>query len=484
MRVPCLKDTVPPTIVFESSVASYYDERGMQLASAAVPPVFVWPSGVQKSPVVPGPASIWKSNARLSGGSDISAAEIEGPNARNVPFLQISIPVNPATDAPISSVTYSITVQPTGPTSTGSLFPAARTAAAVQYFDLLFTTETVPTLAIATGSPIGLKATITATDAAGNVTTKLIETGTADSITFHVVGAPLLFVEDTSYSNSGDARSIYPFSLLGATYANKFGGSNGGELARVARFRVLNPHPVAVPFTVAFAAFAAAGVEEWDDLVWSAGTRQWDVRGGGCEPADISPCLDFFHPNQPYQTTPGGSFSCEAAVNPQSHANPSAQVFSSTAGQLSAWNSGNESAAAQSYGNRVLVPAAFGTGPGSIVLYVGRPFGSFGLPPYVFTTLANPDGISRYYRFVQDTYLRGALVSQSDCDCDMSRPPICAKTEVHDFTQRRWTQALTAASETYSGTFSVTTFALVAPNQDLGEGAAAQNITFSGGKTY
>ena len=64
-------------------------------------------------------------------------------------------------------------------------------------------------------------------------------------ITFHIVGAPLFIAEDTSYSGAGDGRSIYPFTLASGTYGNKFSGSNGGELARVARFRVFNPHPVA-----------------------------------------------------------------------------------------------------------------------------------------------------------------------------------------------------------------------------------------------
>ena len=484
LKLPCLKDTVAPTIVFESSVSSYFDERTMQLASGAVPPVFVWPPGTQKSPVVPGPGSIWKSNVRLSGGSSLSAADLEGPNVQNVPFLQISVPVNPATDAPISSVTYSITVQPSGPTSTGSLLPAARTAPAAQYFDLPFTSETVPALRTVTASPVGLVALVIATDAAGNVTTKQIETGTASTLAFHIVGAPLFLAEDTSYSGAGDGRSIYPFTLASGTYGNKFSGSNGGELARVARFRVFNPYAVGVPFAATFASFVASGVEQWDDLVWSVGVLQWDIIGGGCEPVDPSPCPKFFNPNQPYQPSVGGPFSCEAASNPQSHPNPGVQVFSSNAGLLSAWNSGNESVAAQSYGTRFLVPAAFGTGPGSVVVYVGRAFGAFGLPPYVFTTLGNPDGMSRYYRFLQDAYLRGALVSQSSCDCDTSRPPICAKSEVHDFTQRRWTQALTAASETYSGGLSVTTYALVAPNQDLGEGDGAQTIPFAGGKTY
>jgi len=484
VKLPCLKDTVPPTIVFESSVASYFDERTMQLASGAVPPVFVWPPGTQKSPVVPGPGSIWKSNVRLSGGPSVSAAELEGPNAQNVPFLQISVPVNPATDAPISSVTYSITVQPSGPTSTGSLLPAARTAPAAQYFDLPFTSETVPALRTVTASPVGLVALVIATDAAGNVTTKQIETGTASTLAFHIVGAPLFLAEDTSYSGAGDGRSIYPFTLSSGTYGNKFSGSNGGELARVARFRVFNPYAVGVPFAATFASFVASGVEQWDDLVWSVGVLQWDIIGGGCEPVDPSPCPKFLNPNQPYQLSVGGPFSCEAASNPQSQPNPGVQVFSSNAGLLSAWNSGNESVAAQTYGTRFLVPAAFGTGPGSVVVYVGRAFGAFGLPPYVFTTLGNPDGMSRYYRFLQDAYLRGALVSQSSCDCDTSRPPICSKSEVHDFTQRRWTQALTAASETYSGGLSVTTYALVAPNQDLGEGDGAQTIPFAGGKTY
>jgi hypothetical protein len=486
LKLPCLKDTVPPTIVFESSVASYLDERPMQLASSAVPPAFIWPPGTQKSPVVPGPESIWKSNVRLSGGQNIAAVEIEGPNAQNVPFLQISIPVNPASDAPISSVTYSITVQPSGPTSTGSLLSAARTAATVQYYDLPFTSETVPALTTATSSPLGLQVSITATDAAGNVVTVPVRVGAQDAIVFHIVGAPLFFLEDIGYSSSGDARSIYPFSLAGATYANKFSGSNGGEPARVARFRVFNPYPVAVPFTATFAAFLAAGVEEWDDVVWSVGSRQWDVLGGGCEPPiPSSPCLSSANQDQPYQTTPGGSFACEVDSNPQSHSNPAAQVFASTAGQILVWNSGNESVPAQTYGARVLVPPSFGTGAGSVVAYVGRPFGTYGLPSYLFTTLGNPDGISRYYRFLQDTYLRGALVSQSKCNCDIeTKPPICDETEIRDFTQRRWTRTLTAANETYSGTLTVTTYALVAPNQDLGEGNLTQAITFAGVKNY
>ena len=175
---------------------------------------------------------------------------------------------------------------------------------------------------------------------------------------------------------------------------------------------------------------------------------------------------------------------CEVDSNPQSHSNPQAQVFSTGAGQISAWNSGNEAIAAQTYGNRILVPPAFGAGSGSVVVYVGRPFRTFGLPPYLFTTYGNPDGLGRYYRFLQDAYVRGRVISKSKCNCDpTTKPPTCDETEVDAFDQRRWTLALTAASESYSGSLTTTSYALIAPNQDLGEGLA-QSVTFAGGKTY
>jgi hypothetical protein len=483
LRLPCLKDTVAPTLVFESSVGSYLDERSMTLASSAVPAVYVWPPGTARSPVLPGASSVWKSVVRLSGGADLSAADLEGANARNVPFLQVSVPVNPTTDAPMASVTYSIQVLPSGPTSTGPLLAAARTAPAVQYFDLPLTLETIPALGSITASPVGLSVSVTATDAAGNVTTKNIETGTVDSLAFHILGAPLYVAEDTAYPGEGDPRSIYPFTLAAGTYGSKFSGNNGGELARLARFHVFNPHPVTVPFVATVTGFGASGVEEWDDRVWSAGTTQWDVLSGDCTAVDALPCVGTSVTPEPYQASPGGAFLCEADTNPQSQPNPATQVFSTGTGQRSVWAAGNESVPAGTYGDRILVPPAFGAGAGSVVVYVGRPFGSFGLPPYTFTTLGNPDGVARYYRFVQDAYVRGALLSQSECNCDSEHPPVCSQTEVHAFDQRRWTRSLTAASETYSGSMSVTSYALVGPTQDLGEGAA-QAVPFSGGKTY
>jgi hypothetical protein len=487
LRLPSLKDTAPPTITQDFSVGSYLDERGLQLTSAAVPPRFAWTGSPHKAAVGPGTdAAIWKSAVRLSWGSQPpTGAELETSNPANVPFVQIGIPFNATTDAPITSVTCQIGVNG-GPPATGALVPAGKSSPGILYFDLPFTLETLPALALTLVSPVVFSVTITAIDAAGNATTQLLgssESSAGTSFYFHILGPPLYVEEDGSYSASGDPRSIYPFALADGTYAGKFSGSNPGELARVARFRVFNPHAVTVPFVPSVSSFLATGTEEWDDLVWPMGTREWDVSGGGCQKAEISPCSEDLLAPQPYQLVPRSPFLCEATSAPASHPNPAAEMFSTSAGLVSAWSSGNE-VPAQGYANRILVPPALGSGPGSVVVYVGRPFGSFGLPPYVWTTDGNPDGVPRFIRHLQDAYLVGALVSRSRCNCDTAtRPALCDETEVHTFEQRRWTQALTAARENYSGSFTVVPYARVAPERDLGEGVP-RSVSFAGSKSY
>ena len=487
LRLPCLKDTAPPVVVQDFTVPSDRDERGLALASASVPPVFVWPGNPPTVPVGPGPDhAAWKTSVRLSWGTTPpTGAELETVNAANVPFLQVAIPFNPTTDAPVASVTSRISTAG-APDATGPFVPAARTAPGLLYFDLPLSLETFPALASTRTSPVAFTVTVTAADAAGNVTTMPLgssDPAIGNTFSFHILGPPLFVEEDTGYPAAGDPESVFPFSLAAGTYAAKFSGDNGGEPARVARFRVWNPYPVAVPIAASVSGFSAVGTEQWDDLVWSMGTRAWDVLGGACGGAELSPCVWTAGTPQPSQTVIDGPFACEAATSPTSHANPPTDVFSTGDGRVTAWTSGTERPA-DGYGTRVLVPPAVGTGAGWVVLYAGRPFGSFGLPPYVFTALGNPDGISRYLRFAQDAYVQGPVISKSQCDCDLTlKPPLCSKTEVHTFDQRRWTKALSAASERYSGTVSVTPFARSAPNADLGEGVP-RTLSFSGTADY
>jgi hypothetical protein len=484
LRLPCLLDTAPPVVLQDFTVPSYRDERLMTLAGPTVPAVFDWPSSPLLSAVGPGPEhATWKTSVRLSSGATLTGAELETTNAGNIPFLQIGIPFNPVTDAPIVSVTYRISIEGTSD-STGALLPAARTAPGILYFDLPFSTETIPALAAAQTSPVPFTVEITATDAAGNVTTVLLaspDPAIGGVFLFHILGPPLFLEEDVAYPSVGDPKSIFPFSLAAGTYAGKF--ADGVEAARVAHFRVWNPYPEPVPMTFGITDFSATGTEQWDDLVWPVGTRTWDVLTGACDGAGLSPCRQSSAMTQPFQATIDGPFACEATIAPASHPSPPADVFTTVDGHLTAWTAGLEHPP-DGFGSRVLVPPAVNGTAGSLVLYAGRPPGTFGLPPYTFTTLGNPDGVTRYLRLVQDAYVEGPVISTSRCNCDFEvKPPLCQRSEVHTFEQRRWTKALSAASERFSGTLSVKPFARSGPTADLGEGVPMV-VPFSGTATY
>jgi hypothetical protein len=483
LQVPCLEDAAPPTIVQDFSVTSYFDERSMQLAGSAVPPQFTW-SGTLPTAVGPGlDGAIWKSSVRLSwGAAQPTGANLEDPNANNVPFVQVGIPFDATTDAPIASVTYSIAVAG-GSTSTGSVIPARKGAPGIVYFYLPFTEETIPALASAFTSPVTFTVSITATDAAGNVTTNPLESSTANAFVFHIIGPPLYAQVDTNYATEGDARSIYPFALANGTYANKFVGDNGGEIARQARYLVFNPYAVNVPFSTAFPGYQTTGTEEWDDSVWNAGSVVWDVNDVcGVGP----PCSFFGSEPQPFVTSIGSaSFACEVSSNPESHANPPGTAFTSASGAISPWQPGAEDMRPAGYDDRVIVPAAQAGAAGAIVVYVGRPWRSFGMPPYAFVTESNPDGVSRFYRFLQDLWRVGESEGAGTCNCIPNPPgaPICLHSMPYEYVQRRWTTVLSAASESFSGTWAYESYAGITPTSDLGDGAP-RSVSISGSAAY
>jgi hypothetical protein len=483
LHLLCLVDDAPPTIIQDFSVQSYFDERSMQVASNAVPAQFIWNEALA-SAVSPGvDGAIWKTATRLSWGPmPPTGAELESKNSSNVPFIQLGIAFNSTTDAPIAAVTYKIQLED-GTPSSGALIPAARTRDGILYYDLPFTLETIPVLGTTLTSPITFGVVITATDAAGNTTTNSLTTDTANTFAFHIIGPPLFIQEDANYSTESDAKSIYPFALSDGTYANKFAGDNGGEIARQARFIVYNPYPVAVPFISSFPAYETTGAEEWDDSLWSVGSVVWDV-DDLCSTGP--PCSYFGATPQPFVTTLGSSnYGCEAASNPQSHSNPSSTVFTSPSAGFSAWQPGAENVRPTGYADRILVPAAQAQTPGSIVIYVGRPWSSFGLPPYSFVTDSNPDGVFRYYRFLQDLWEIGASRGTETCHCvpNPPGPPMCVHSLLYEYDQRRWTNVLTAASETFSGTWAYESYAGTTPTSDLGDGAP-RSVNVIGAKSY
>ncbi len=277
--------------------------------------------------------------------------------------------------------------------------------------------------------------------------------------------------QDVSYPNEGDVKSIYPFALANGTYPNKFIGDNGGEIARQARLVVYNPYSVDVPFTSAVPTYAATGAEEWDDSAWSLGSVVWDVTSL-CGPGP--PCPYNGPQPQPFVTSPGSlNYACEAANNPHSHSNPSSTVFTSAMGETSAWQFGAESDPAAGYGDRILVPAAQAGAAGAVVVFVGRPWSSFGLPPYTFSTCSNPDGVSRFYRYLQDVWELGASQGITTCNCILRppAPPLCEHGMPYDYPEVRWTNVLSAASESFSGSWAYESYAGLTPTSDLGDGA-------------
>jgi hypothetical protein len=483
LQLPCLEDQVPPTIVQDFSVTSYFDERSMQLSSSTLPPQFSWPGSL---PAAVGPglgSAIWKSSVRLSwGAAQPTGASLESPNPNNVPFIQIGIPFDAATDAPIASVAYSIAVQG-GSTSTGSLIPAQKAPPGIVYFYLPLAAETIPELAFASSSPITFSVLVTVADAAGNFTTSPLQSPTANAFTFHIIGPPLFIQEDATYPTKGDAKSIYPFALANGTYANKYVGNNGGEIARQARFVVYNPYSVAVPFSSSFSDYQTTGTEEWDDSVWTEGTIVWDVTGQ----CSVGPPCDFLGTEpQPFVTSPGSTnFGCEASSSPTSHPNAPGTAFTSSSAAISPWQPGAENIRPAGYDDRTVVPAAQGTTPGSIVVYVGRSWSSFGLPAYSFTTESNPDGVNRFYRFLQDLWEVGASEGTNSCNCvpNPPGPPLCQHGVLHQYTQERWTNVLSAASESFGGTWGYETFAGTTPTSDLGDGAP-RPVSVTGSATY
>ncbi|MGO9829700.1 MAG: hypothetical protein ACLPJH_06130 [Myxococcaceae bacterium] len=483
LRLPCLQDQVPPTIVQDFSVPSYLDERAMQLTNNAVPAQFTWPGSLPAA-VGPGPdVAIWKSSVTLSWGAmPPTGANLEDGNTTNVPYVQVGIPFNASTDAPIASVTYSIFVEGAA-TSMGSTIPAQRTGVGILYFDLPFTGETILGLASASTSPVTFTAFITATDAAGNSTTNQLESSSANTFVFHIIGPPLYVQQDTSYASEGDTKSIYPFALANGTYPNKFAGDNGGEIARQARFIVYNPYSVDVPFSTAFQSYESTGAEEWDDSVWMAGSIVWDVTAV----CSTGPPCDYLGPEpQPFVTSPGSaSYACEASSSPKTQSNPAAVVFITSTGETSAWQLGAGDLPTGGYGNRNIVPAAQAGDAGAIVVYVGRAWSSFGLPPYTFSTYSNPDGVLRFYRFLQDLWQRGASEGAITCNCipHPPGPPVCAVGMLYQYPQLRWTNVLSAASESFSATWAYESYAGLTPTSDLGDGAL-RSINTAGTTAY
>jgi len=145
-------DTTAPVAVYDTTFASYYDERGIGV-TAQVPPTYT--TG-PKGPVPQG-GHFCKVATRLSAGAQANTAELETANALNIPLLRFSVGFNGITDAPITEAIYTVSVTcssacPAFPDATGPLLVSPSKTDQTVYYTLPLATEYVPALASVQGA--------------------------------------------------------------------------------------------------------------------------------------------------------------------------------------------------------------------------------------------------------------------------------------------------------------------------------------------
>lgn len=406
-QITVIRDTLSLSPYVNSAVASYYDERPMTLASGSVPPTYAFPPGaVKASPIVAG--SAFKAATRLSWTTQPTASILEGANPDNIPFVQFALPVS-ATRAPTSTATYSIDDGTS--TFTGDLVPwrSSTSTTSTEYYDVPLSANVVPTLATTTASSLSLTVSATFTNAVGT-------TATASApVTFAVIGPPLFISEDTAYGTYNDPRSTYPYKLANQSFPTLWDASSTSfvnDQVRLIRYLVTNPSalPVAIAASVTQDATGSwRSYEDWERF--DAGARDPGTYVSAYDTGYVWISLDGQSMTDPLRFCVGAT--CLGPTETVSTAYPcpvtGTQLLAHVHGSTTRWtciadgtyttghtsvtgtySSSDVNAAffqgppmqgggevlspSNANGNAmVVVPAASGSTPGSLVLYVQRP---------------------------------------------------------------------------------------------------------------
>jgi hypothetical protein len=332
-------DNSRPDPSYVAQLASYYDERGLSVATsgnvAVVPVQYVCSTAVNgcNKTAIPADRGISKVATRLGWAAQPTAAVLEGANPDNIPLLRWRVPYSSATDAPITKATYSVAVSCTGcsyPAAAGDLWRSAATSTEGVLFELPVASNLIPALASLPRTAT-LAVTATFTDAAGNAATNTV------SVPFHLLGPPLAVVPDSSYLRCCSGyRPKGGWYLSYETVANGMYVSMWGTTNRsVYHYTVSNPYSqsVAINFPTA----------TWTNKeTWKARRRkftQWFkppdhfASAGACQiPANEnelgSPCTrngqsDFAFPSLPSCATDGGcpysGYGCATRILANTH---------------------------------------------------------------------------------------------------------------------------------------------------------------------
>ncbi|WP_248345808.1 Ig-like domain-containing protein [Anaeromyxobacter paludicola] len=387
-----LIDNTPPTATSDGAFASYYDERGMTILVDGSGRAQI-PAQYSKGPlvVIPSGSSIYKTATRLGSGGTPNIAEIESTNANNTPTLRFVVPYSAATDSAIVNANFTALVSSGGSTpiaASGALFPSTRTDPSNLYFDLPLSSDIVPPLASVAGAAT-VSVTLSLADAAGNTASVGPFT-----YTFHVIGPVVAIVEDTSYPTAGDPKAATSYTVTAAAYASLFTYSPAflpEQQVRLVRYLVSNPASTPVAVTAPVSGSVAVN-ETWstDNASMSGnyaadgflfqGTVSW---GDQCDaipqyPGETAGSAPQSWTYLSHSSGMGQQYSVENySGQPWDRANSAATIYqaeTAAPGTLAyVVASDHEGSAAQVVAGEYVVPAAQGTVPGEIAIYVTRP---------------------------------------------------------------------------------------------------------------
>jgi hypothetical protein len=440
-------DDSPPNISIETGTFVYWNEQAMTLRVDAglpiIPPQYQVVTQ-QSSVFATGNHDVYKAGTRLSwgdidGGPTAAELNTQDPSSLNVPFIPVDISYDPSIDAPIVSVTYSASCS--GPTcgsftsaETGNLIFDPTTTSSARYL-LALTSDTLPGLAQISG-PTRISLAVTATDGAGNTST-----APAQTVTFHVIGPPLVLVEQTDYSGADDSHSSYPYHIANGTYATAFdGGASAFEpdqLVRLVRYVVYNPATQPVALNLQSTGDWSAA-EEWDDDV-AAMSQFQDINstadGLWCPNYMFNWSLSYEDdgdrcgigdPTWPCTSTPvrlthsngyNGCVVCDQTAIPVAHTNPPATEAAAALAPSYYGNpqpNGGEKTIATALTNQstyFIVPAAMDNQPGALAIYVNRPVVVTRSKPLFWQNIYPAGGIVTHYQYYVADFWDGNIYS-------------------------------------------------------------------------
>lgn len=462
-------DSVPPTASLRAG--RYYDERGMTVATdssgrARVPASYSY-AGSSPTSIPTTGAQIYKAATRLAWTTQPTAAQLEGANPDNIPWLQFAVPYIAGTDAPIATARYSVAIScpsctTTPPTATGDLWPSSASATNAVLYDLPLASDIIPGLAGITG-PATLTITLTVTDTAGNTATP----APTYSIGWHTIGPPLAIVEDTGYAAVDDLRGTRHYRIATGSYSALFDATYlattcaDGQV-RLLRYLVTNPAPVPVAFHLTPSGTWSI-TETWPASVAAElGTRSCGGLAASCT-SRIRTCCD-----------PSGAPKSSASTSTDTPRVTSAGLRAAAYGQA-----GGADVATAMAGTWI-VPAA-ADGPGVVAVYIGRPTTA---PARSYQPTLPWVAASSLYRYAAGE-VWGVTVSDKivccSLECGGACPRTCqclAESQGWSATGTSYQRTLTQAADVITGTAQLTTQA-TAGGALIGETATGPALTLS-----